>query len=366
MRLNEANESLSMNRRSTLLKKVWIISVIAVLIISSLSACAAKKSEDKTAAEKEDTSREAKEDAAHITVGVKGSEITIVKEGEPYIESGAYGIDDRTGAIKTYETSGKVNSQKPGEYTVEYKFKSGKGEKSIKRTVKVVRANEYKANTGGIPVLMYHFVYNDNDVPANLNSNYIKDTDLDAHINYLKSEDYYFPSYKELRAYVDGKISLPEKSVILSFDDGQAGFLAYGIPLLEKHKIPATSFFIGVRDGEGVMRSNASRYLSYQSHSYDMHRAGGNIGHGGRISAMQMTEIRDDLKAAADLVANNEAFAYPFGDVTDDAREAVRQCEIDCAFTTEYGKVHPGMDFTILPRIRVQGTNSLEAFIGSL
>lgn len=91
---------------------------------------------------------------------------------------------------------------------------------------------------------MYHYVYTKDDIPDSLNSNYILDTDLEAQLQYLSENNYCFPSYQELAAYVKGELTLPEKSVILTFDDGQKGFLNYGIPLLEKYQIPATSFVI--------------------------------------------------------------------------------------------------------------------------
>ncbi|MCD8028022.1 MAG: polysaccharide deacetylase family protein [Erysipelotrichaceae bacterium] len=99
-------------------------------------------------------------------------------------------------------------------------------------------------NSDGIAVLMYHYVYTKDDIPDSLNSNYILDTDLEAQLQYLSENNYCFPSYQELAAYVKGELTLPEKSVILTFDDGQKGFLNYGIPLLEKYQIPATSFVI--------------------------------------------------------------------------------------------------------------------------
>ena len=77
-----------------------------------------------------------------------------------------------------------------------------------------------------------------------------------------------YPSFAELSAYIDGKHSLPEKSVILTFDDGQVGFLNHGIPLLNKYKVPATSFVIGTRYGPDIVKADRSKYVCYQSHSY--------------------------------------------------------------------------------------------------
>ncbi len=302
----------------------------------------------------------------NLVVGLRGSEKTIVKQGDPYIESGAFGIDKNSGVLDDFEISGQVDTETPGEYGIIYTFKSGYIKKEIVRQVEVVAKDEFKANTDGIPVMMYHYVYTESDKPEKLNSNYISDKKLEEQLKYLKNEGYYFPSFRELRAYADGKISLPQKSVILTFDDGQKGFLNYGVSLLNKYKVPATSFLIGIKDGESKIKTYASPYVAFESHSYNMHRAGGNIGHGGVISALSKEQIVEDLKQQIDMVESDNAFAYPYGDVTEDAKEAVAEAEIQCAFTTAYGKVHVGDDYREFSRVRVHGTNSLDSYIAGL
>ncbi len=305
-------------------------------------------------------------DPASVVVGLKGSSKAIVKQGEKYVESGAYGIDKTTGKAVECKISGDVDTSKPGTYKVKYSFKSGSIEKKLTRKVEVVDKKDFKANKEGVPVLMYHYVYTENDMAENLNGNYILQSDLENQLKYLTEEGYYFPSFSELRAYVDGKLSLPEKSVILTFDDGQYGFLSHGIPSLEKYKVPAISFLIGTKEGESKMKDYASPYVCFESHSYDMHKPGGNIGHGGVISAMNKEGIKEDLTKMASILGTNDAFAYPYGDMTEDAKAAVKDAGIKVAFSTEYGKVHEGADFRALPRVRVQGYNSLDAYIATI
>lgn len=305
-------------------------------------------------------------ESANLLIGLKGSEVTLVKEGEEYIEPGAYALDDRVGAVTNIKIKGKVDTSKPGEYKLEYIAKYDKAASKATRTVKVIKADKFDSNSSGIPVLMYHYVFSEDDAPSKLDSNFILDSDLEKQLKWLKDNDYYYPSFAELSAYIDGKHSLPKKSVILTFDDGQVGFLNYGIPLLNKYKVPATGFLIGTRYGPDIVKADRSKYVCYQSHSYDMHRAGGNIGHGGRISAMTLEEIEEDLNMAIAMVGNKDAFAYPYGDVTEDGKKAIENCGIDCAFTTQYGKVEKGDDKTELPRIRVLGQAGLEGFISSI
>lgn len=304
-------------------------------------------------------------DESSIVMNLNGSKDTYVKLNETYIESGCHVINktDSNNITDEVEISGSVDTSQVGDYTITYSITHDYITKTKQRTVHVV--DDMNENTNGLAVLMYHYVYTKDDVPDSLNANYILDTDLEAQLQYLSENDYYFPSYQELAAYVKGELTLPEKSVILTFDDGQKGFLKYGIPLLEKYQIPATSFVIASKADDKISQY-ASEYISFQSHSYDMHKAGGTIGHGGIISAMSEQEIIDDLLQAIEIVQNSEAFAYPYGDVTEDGQAAVEETNILCAFTTNYGKVKVGDDLSYLSRIRVIGDASLSSFVASI
>ncbi|MBR2559192.1 MAG: DUF5011 domain-containing protein [Firmicutes bacterium] len=305
-------------------------------------------------------------DSDHLTVGLKGSKIAIVRQGDPYIESGAFAVDDRTGALTGCEIKGSVDTSTPGDYTVSYTFTSENAKATVERTVRVVPESAMEWDSDGIPVLMYHWVYTETDQPGEINGNWILNTDLEDQLRWLKENDYYHPSFSELRAYADGQISLPAKSVILTFDDGVWAFFNYGVPLLEQYETPAVAFIIGVNAEEEDLTKYASPYMEYESHSYNMHQPGGYIGHGGIISAMTQEEIEADLREAIALTGSSDAFAYPYGDVTDDAIYAVENVGIKCAFTTEYGPVERGMDFRQFPRVRIQGDYSLDGFIASL
>lgn len=217
---------------------------------------------------------------------------------------------------------------------------------------------------GAVPILMYHYIYDPAAPPADLNGNYLASTSFDEQLAYLEENGFYFPSYPELKAFIEGSHSLPAKSVVLTFDDGEAGFLNLGVPLLEKHRIPATSFVIASdADAAQKVAEHRSPYVAFESHSFNMHRPGGSVGHGGIISAMSRQEIVDDLKRSQQIVGGTQALAYPFGDVTPDARQAVREAGMLCAFTTENRWARQGDDVTSLPRVRISGEYALDSFI---
>ncbi|MBQ3520735.1 MAG: hypothetical protein IJA50_02410, partial [Firmicutes bacterium] len=101
---------------------------------------------------------------------------------------------------------------------------------------------------------------------------------------------------------------------------------------------------------------------TYESHSHDMHRGGGNIGHGGIFTVISYEEGMADLKKSIKICGNRNAFAYPYGDYNDASRQMVEEAGFLCAVTTQPGKVYPGDDPMLLPRLRMSLGQSLESF----
>ncbi len=308
-------------------------------------------------------------DPSEFVLGLKGSELQIVRQGDPYIENGAFAVDRRLGAIDPagISISGSVDTSKPGDYRITYSITSLDVHKEAERTVRVVPERSF-TECGEIPVMMYHWIYSQDDIPNNLNGNWIEDTALEEQLAYLKNNDYYCPGWSELAAWVDGKISLPEKSIILTFDDGKKAFYEHGKPLFEKYRIPVTSFIICWEDNDAKnkIRKYASEYIEFESHTYAMHQAAHMKGHKGIMARMTEEEIAEDLRKARDVVKNNDAMAYPYGDVTLTGQEAVADMGIKCGLSTDYQTVKRDMDRTKLPRMRVLGTQTFESWVSAI
>lgn len=305
-------------------------------------------------------------DSDRIIMGVKGSMTQLVKQGDPYIENGAFAIDKSNGALDEdkISISGEVDTSVPGDYIVKYTAVNDDAVSSVSRTVRVLSENDFGQNDTEVSVMMYSSVYTYDDIPAKLNGNWILDSDLEEQLQYLSDRNYYYPGWKELRAWIDGEISLPENSIAMTFDVGSTSFFKYGLPLLEKYKIPSTVFLTcwEKNGAAGKVKKYASEYLDMESNSYSMRQAGGVSGYRSIVAAMSLEEIAEDLKKAQEIVKNNDAYSYPYGDVTTDAMQAVKDQGIQCAFTTDYGRIAQGMDPLRLPRVRVLGNESFEVW----
>lgn len=66
-----------------------------------------------------------------------------------------------------------------------------------------------------------------------------------SHMLFLKENNYYTPSLSEVEAFILGKTELPEKSVLITFDDGLESNYQYAHPILEELGLRAVEFIIG-------------------------------------------------------------------------------------------------------------------------
>ena len=316
-------------------------------------------------AKEEQTTPQPNNDPGDIVIGINGDADTYVLRGEEYIEGGAHAASPSHGVLTpAIETSGNVDPNTAGDYTITYTARDSEGHAAkAERTVHVVDSMDTMKT--GVPVLMYHYVYDESNPPSDLNGNWIVDTKLDEHMQYLNDNGFYYPSFPEVQAFIEGKHSLPAKSVVLTFDDGEDGTLGFLDALSSKHHIPVTSFMIcsDQTAAANKVAKYASPYVQFESHSISMHQPGGTIGHGGRISAMTKDEILDDLRNSAAVVGSGQAFAYPFGDTTPDGQEAVSEAGLNCAFTTKNDWCYIGDDVTALNRVRISGEYSIDSFI---
>lgn len=109
---------------------------------------------------------------------------------------------------------------------------------------------------------------------------------MEQQIQDLKAQGYRFVSLDEYESYMKGELALPEKSVMLTFDDGYASVYTQVYPLLQKYQVPAMIALVtSWTEGEGkpsdvgtlltweqVREMEASGLVSVASHSHAMHK----------------------------------------------------------------------------------------------
>lgn len=317
---------------------------------------------------KETVKKESKTKAPEIKL-LGRVDYTIVKNGV-YEEYGATATDDVDGDItKNIKIDSKVKIDTPGEYKVTYSVEDSEGNESkVDRNVKIIDVKD--PDTDGIPVLMYHYFYDDENGETADDANYLAVSMFKKQLDYLTQNDYYFPSMKELSLYLDGKIELPSKSVILTLDDGAESNYRLAYPLAVQYKVPLTMFVVtSWTDVSQPLQQEMknSGYIIFQSHTHDMHQGGcAGMKHGALIQCIDYQKGVADMSTSKELLGSGDSMAYPCGDYNEQAFSILNEAGFTLAFTVDFGKAKRGDNKLALPRVRVSDGNSLDYFIGCL
>ena len=120
-----------------------------------------------------------------------------------------------------------------------------------------------------MPIIMYHSVLKDTD----LSGKYIVTPDtLKNDINFLKNKGYTFVSAQELIDYTNGTSKLPDKPVMLTFDDGFYNNYGYVMPILSEYDAKAVISVVGSYTDEYSTSNIANMTYGYVrwSEVYDM------------------------------------------------------------------------------------------------
>ncbi len=311
------------------------------------------------------------EDKISPTITLKGNQEVTINVGDEYKDEGCTAQDNYDGDLTSkVSITGEVDTKKEGTYTITYTVEDSSLNKAEttrkvivkKKTVATSNTTSTKVNKSkkGLPVLMYHFFYDASAGEKGEDNNFMEISAFEQQMKYLVDSNYYFPTWSEVEAYVNGTKTLPDKSIVITIDDGAESFIKYAIPIIEKYNVKATSFVVTSWNGDWLPKSYKSSHLDFQSHSHDMHRAGANGK--GRFVNLSYKDAMDDVTKSKNIIGNCTVFCYPFGHYNDTAKKVLKDAGYTLAFTTKGGRVYPGQDKYALPRVRMSKGISLSAF----
>ncbi len=201
----------------------------------------------------------------------------------------------------------------------------------------------------GIAVLNYHFTISDEEKSSCSPSSICMNENLfDEHLKYIKENGFYTATLKELEDYLDGKIDLPKKSVVITIDDGW--FVSRAIERLEKYDLHGVLFLIG---SLAPVTDYASKNLEIASHTWNLHGAYGSL-----VNASFDTII-EDLNQSKSSLNGTPYFCYPFYQYDNHVIEALKQTGFTMAFAGGGVKARRGVDKYKVPRIVVGGNDSV-------
>ncbi len=193
-------------------------------------------------------------------------------------------------------------------------------------TVLAILPKTKKSNNANvkIPILLYHdFVATVPDSDPD-NFNYINTPQsFEENIKVLLENGYTFISFQELNDAINGKMSLPEKPILINFDDGYYSNYEYVFPILQKYNVKASIFVVTDKIGKEI---DGKRYLSWEQ-CKEMQDSGlvDIFSHSKRhvfYDKLPVRMIRDDVIESYKIIEENlgskalKVFAYPYGAYT--------------------------------------------------
>lgn len=234
----------------------------------------------------------------------------------------------------------------------------------------VIKSDNTKlANTGAIAVLNYHFFYDGNSKEDTSKCNQgicLSTQNLKKHLDYIKNNNIFTPTMKELEMYIDKKIRLP-KSVVLTIDDGWRAEI--GSNIMAEYGLNATVFLISKEHPKSKYEND---YIEVHSHGHNIHNKGAcPTGQGGGIQCLPKATLLADLKTSREKLNNTTVFCYPFYEYNNYSIEVLKEAGFTMAFggPNENGKarVVPGIDKFRLPRYVIwnnTNVNNIKSYIG--
>ena len=171
----------------------------------------------------------------------------------------------------------------------------------------------------------------------------------------LAGEGFKVVPYERLVRALRGMADLPDKPLVITFDDGRTSQLQNAAPVLLRLRLPATFFVLPGFDRlePGHLSADAFARLRNWGFSVQSHT----LNHADIPSLLR----RDRGAAEAEVVNSREAllpigggdhFSYPFGGYDQAAADLVRAAGYESAVSTRFGRVHFPDDLYRLARVQ--------------
>ena len=157
---------------------------------------------------------------------------------------------------------------------------------------------------------------------------------FDSHMKYLHDNNYLTLTMEELEMFLDGKIRIPKKTVVITLDDGRR--LYNSVPIVEKYQINSTFFVIASLTNNKLKDYlGKTTYAKFESHTYDMHNnwqcSGGT--QGSQLLCEKNDKIIADIEKSREILGGTSYyFAYPFYDYNENLINIIKKLDFHLAF----------------------------------
>lgn len=205
-----------------------------------------------------------------------------------------------------------------------------------------------------IPVLMYHSIAEEKGNDAVISPELFA-----KHMEYLYQHKYYTASLDELYDHLTGRKALPEKSVVLTFDDGYLDTYSIAMPILKRYGFKSTVFVPAADIGKNltVIQLNEMKQagMVIASHSNN-HRDLSPL-----TDKEQLEEVTESKAKLDNLLSQDtKYFCYPNGSYNESTLQILRKNGFKMAFTINPGWVKPQDNLLLLKRVWMGNSITLQ------
>lgn len=189
-----------------------------------------------------------------------------------------------------------------------------------------------------VPVLLYHRIDIDDD--PRRRPFCVHPEQFARQMHWLAEQGYRTIDLEQLKAYYTSDHPIPERAIVLTFDDGYYCNYSRAFPILNELGFTATIFVITdfVRKAQPTREGPAS-YLSWDE-IRALREAG--IKFGAHtcthrpLTSLALDEAREEICRSREILASKLAepipyFCYPFGAYNDDIKRLVKECGFEGA-----------------------------------
>ena len=226
-------------------------------------------------------------------------------------------------------------------------------------------------SSSSVPILMYHEISESSETSSRLS---VSPASFAAQLAYLHDTGFKTITAGALSAIlVDDDRNLPDRTVVLTFDDGYEDFYTRAMPLLDRYGFTATVFITTgwVHDtGTQLVEKRPGRMLSW-SQITEATLAGIEIGaHSHQHPQLdQLPEklLRDELYSSKErlegkLGTSVPGLAYPYGYSNARVRQVAHDAGHRYSCAVRNMTASPASDLFALPRLTVRRSTTMPAF----
>jgi peptidoglycan/xylan/chitin deacetylase (PgdA/CDA1 family) len=216
-----------------------------------------------------------------------------------------------------------------------------------------------------VPVLMYHEIA---DVAATPSRLAVSPNAFADQLAYLRDTGFNSITAGALSAILAGGTGdLPERPVVLTFDDGYGDFYSQAMPLLKQHGFTATLFmttgWVG-KEGEKKRMLNWRELAEAEQTGIEI---GAHTCKHPQLDQLPENLIREELYVSKSLLEDNlglkvPGLAYPFGYSNAKVRRVAREIGYDYAYAVGNAMTTDTADAFTLPRITVRRATTMDDF----